>query len=101
VRSWLVESYWPPAAGSPDVAAARVHAVAGRHAVRLAGVIHVPRDEMALWRFEGIDPSAIEATCHDAQVTFERIVEVVDVASPPVPTGDGVTVVRAHPTDPA
>ena len=81
MRSWLVESYWPPHAGSPDAAAGRIHAAAARHAVRLAGVVHVPGDEMALWRFEGIDRTAIQAACQDAEVSFERIVEVVDVAA--------------------
>jgi hypothetical protein len=87
--AWLVESYWPPATGSPDAVADRIHALAEAN-VRLVGVVHVPADEMALWRFEARDRAGVESLCAAAGVRFERIVEVVDLV-PPMPAAQAGT----------
>ena len=76
--TWLVESYWPAAAGRPETAADRLRQVA-TSSVRLIGVVHVPGDEMALWRLEAIDRDTAAGACEQAGITFERIVEIVDI----------------------
>ena len=76
--TWLVESYWPATAGTPEAAADRLRDLSGPD-VRLVGVVHVPGDEMALWRLEAVDRAAAEAACRHAGVAFERIVEIVDI----------------------
>lgn len=76
--AWLAESYWSPATGSPDSVADHIRAVAEAD-VRLVGVVHVPADEMALWRFEAHDRARVEAVCTLAGLRFERIVEIVDL----------------------
>jgi len=76
--TWLVESYWPAAAGTPESAADRLRQLATSD-VRLIGVVHVPGDEMALWRLEAVDRATAEAACAEAAITFERIVEIVEI----------------------
>lgn len=86
MTTWLVESYWPAAAGAPESAAERFHQIASSDA-RLLGVVHVPGDEMALWRLEAVDAAAAEAACRQAAIAFERIVEIVDIRRSEVATG--------------
>ena len=76
--TWLVESYWPAAAGTPESAAERLRQVTASE-TRLIGVVHVPGDEMALWRLEAVDHEAAAAACRQAAIAFERIVEIVDI----------------------
>ena len=78
MATWLVESYWPTAAGSPDSAADRFRRTAGEHA-RLIGVVQVPADELALWRVDAPDVAMVELACRRAEIPFGRIVEIVDI----------------------
>jgi hypothetical protein len=84
--TWLVESYWPAAAGTPESAADRLRQLAPPD-VRLIGVVHVPGDEMALWRLEAVDRDTAAAACEEAAITFERIVEIVDIRQSELATG--------------
>jgi hypothetical protein len=77
MTAWLVESYWPAGLGSTDTAAARIRSVGAD--VRLIGIVHVPADEMALWRIEAADPELVRGVLDAADVMFERIVEIVDL----------------------
>ena len=79
MTAWLVESYWPKALGSPDPVAARLRAIAVDTGMRLMGVVHVPEDEMALWRFDAPAADAVRLALQAAGVTFERILAVVDL----------------------
>lgn len=76
--TWLVESYWPATAGTPESAADRLRDLA-RPDARLIGVVHVPSDEMALWRLEAVDQEAAATACQQAAIAFERIVEIVEI----------------------
>ena len=87
--TWLVESYWPATAGAPESAADRLRQRATSSGVRLIGVVHVPGDEMALWRLEAIDRDTAAAACQQAAITFERIVEIVDIRQIELATGSG------------
>ena len=89
MTAWLVESYWPTVAGPPDLGAARLRGAEVERGVRLVGVVHVPADEMALWRFEAPAVDVLRSALEAAGVTYERIVEVVDLpadASPELST---------------
>ncbi|MBA2721164.1 MAG: hypothetical protein H0U52_18270 [Chloroflexi bacterium] len=79
MTAWLVESYWPTALGSPDPVAARLRAIAVDAGMRLVGVVHVPADEMALWRFDAPAADVVRLALQAAGLTFERIVAVVDL----------------------
>jgi hypothetical protein len=81
MTGWLVESYWPAALGSPRQVAARLRAVALGSGLSLVGVVHVPEDEMALWRIEAAAADDVRSAMDAAGVTFERIVAVVDLPS--------------------
>lgn len=83
MSSWLVESYWPPAAGSPDLAAERLRTLVGTdgsRAARLVGGVHLPGDEIMLWRFEADEPDTIRQQMDAAGITYERIVEAVETS---------------------
>lgn len=80
--TWLVESYWPTAAGSPDPAAGRLLRAAETLGGAFVGVVHIPNDEMALWRVEAAAPDAVAAIFAAAEVEFHRVVEVVDHPAP-------------------
>jgi hypothetical protein len=84
-RTFLVECYLPgvdpaevTAVGARASEAAAAQRGQGRR-IEYLGAILVSGDEVVFHRFSAPDPGLVAATCETAGLSFERVVESVDI----------------------